>query len=98
MLWEFLIRIFGNSTSTSSRIHARERLRLVLVHDRVSMSPYLMNRLKEDLLGVITAYMMVDEGKMELALEQMQGEVILKARIPVNKIRRDYADKIRSTS
>jgi len=97
MLWEFLYRVLGNA-NFSSRIHARERLRLVLVHDRANMSPYLMNRLKEDLIDVISKYMVIDEERMELILDQTDGEVALKTSILVKKIRRDYLDRVQSTS
>lgn len=92
MLWELLYRVLGKDTS-SSRIHAKERLRLVLVHDRANISPYLMNRLKEDLLKVISNYMIIDEEGMEVHLDQDEREVALIASIPVKKIRRDYMER-----
>lgn len=96
MLWEFIYRFLGNTT-TSSRIHARERLRLVLVHDRAKISPFFMNRLKEDLAEVISKYMLINEEGMEVTLDQSKGEVTLKTSIPVKKIKRNCMNKVKST-
>ncbi len=96
MLWEFLYRVLGKDTS-SSRIHAKERLRLVLVHDRANISPYLMNRLKEDLIKVISNYMIIDEQGMEVHLDKDERDVALIASIPVKKIRRDYMERVQSS-
>jgi cell division topological specificity factor len=92
MLWELLYRVLGRDYSRS-RIHAKERLRLVLVHDRASISPYLMNRLKEDLIRTISNYMIIDEEGMEVHLDQDEQEVALVASIPIKKIRRDYLER-----
>ncbi|NLO98323.1 MAG: cell division topological specificity factor MinE [Peptococcaceae bacterium] len=64
-----LNRVLGKA-APNSRIHARERLRLVLVHDRAKMSPYFMNKLKEDLYSVITRYVVADADKLEVVLNQ----------------------------
>ncbi len=78
---------------SSSRIHARERLRLVLVHDRANMSPYFMNKLKDDLNRVITKYMVTEEERLEVFLDQSEREVELKASIPVKKNQKRLLDR-----
>ncbi|NLI91990.1 MAG: cell division topological specificity factor MinE [Peptococcaceae bacterium] len=95
-MWELLFRVLGKHTP-NSRIHAKERLRLVLVHDRASISPYLMNRLKEDLIRVISNYMIIDEEGMEVHLDQDEQEVALIASIPIKKIRRDYMERAQTS-
>lgn len=97
MLWELLFRVLGKDSS-NSRVHAKERLRLVLVHDRANISPYLMNRLKEDLIKVISNYMVIDEEGMEVYLDQDDREVALVASIPIKKIHRDYMERAQQTS
>jgi cell division topological specificity factor len=97
MLWELLYRVLGKDTS-SSCTQAKERLRLILVHDRANISPYLMNRLKEDLIEVISNYMIIDEQGMKVHLDKDERDVALIASIPVKKIRRDYRERVQSTS
>jgi cell division topological specificity factor len=91
-LLEFIKRMLGKE-SASSKTVAKERLRLVLVHDRASISPAMLNRLREDLIKVISNYMEIDETALEFNLCQDDKEVALVANIPVVKMKRDYADK-----
>jgi cell division topological specificity factor len=79
--------------SASSKTVAKERLRLVLVHDRASISPAMLNQLREDLVRVISNYMEIDENALECNLCQDDREVALVANIPVVKMKRDYAAK-----
>lgn len=89
---EFISRMLGKE-SASSKTVAKERLRLVLVHDRSSISPAMLNRLREDLIKVISNYMEIDEAALEFNLCQDDAEVALVANIPVLKMKRDYATK-----
>jgi len=91
-LLEFISRMLGKE-SASSKTVAKERLRLVLVHDRSSISPAMLNRLREDLIKVISNYMEIDETALEFNLCQDDKEVALVANIPVLKMKRDYATK-----
>jgi cell division topological specificity factor len=97
MLWELLYRVLGKENS-GSRSQAKDRLRLVLVHDRATISPYLMNRLKEDMVKVISNYMVINEDGLEVYLNQDEREVALMASVPVKKIRRDYMERTQSIS
>ena len=47
-----LFKSFSNEHKTSKNV-AKERLKLVLVHDRVDCSPQLLNMIKDDILRVI---------------------------------------------
>jgi len=91
-LLEFISRILGRE-SDSSKTVAKERLRLVLVHDRASISPAMLNKLKEELIKVISNYMEIDETALEVSLCQDERDVALVANIPVMKMKRDYVNK-----
>ena len=47
-----LFKIFSNESKTSKNV-AKERLKLVLVHDRIDCSPQLLDLIKSDILKVI---------------------------------------------
>lgn len=64
---------------------AKERLRLVLVQDRMSLSAQDLDALKEDLLMVISKYLEIDEGGPEVSLERDGQSVALVATIPVKR-------------
>lgn len=84
---EFLLRVFGKEGASSKNV-AKERLRLVLVHDRADVSPQMLNDLKEDLIKVISNYMEIDEKALEVNLDTSDNTVALVANIPVIKMKR----------
>ncbi|MGI6149187.1 MAG: cell division topological specificity factor MinE [Limnochordia bacterium] len=88
---EFLGRLLG--TSDGSKTKAKERLRLVLVHDRSSLSPGLLDSLKEELIQVISKYMEIDESGLEVNLDQSDDSVALVANIPVKNVKRQARQK-----
>ncbi len=84
---DFLLRVFGKETSSSKNV-AKERLRLVLVHDRADVSPQLLDNLKEDLIKVISNYMEIDEKALEVNLDTSDNTVALVANIPIIRMKR----------
>lgn len=80
-------RLMGRETTPSKNV-AKERLRLVLVHDRSSVSPQLLECLKEDMLKVISNYMDIDKRGTEVTLNSDDKTVALVANIPVIRINR----------
>lgn len=74
--------------SRSSRDVAKERLRLVLVHDRAMVSPALLEVLKGEMIEVITRYLEIDEDGMEVHLSSSDQMAALVASIPVWRVRR----------
>ncbi|OPZ64848.1 MAG: Cell division topological specificity factor [Firmicutes bacterium ADurb.Bin506] len=89
-MMDFLQRLFGRMES-SSRDTAKSRLRLVLMQDRATLSPGLMESLKEDLIAVITKYIEVDESNMRVEFNDSDGSVAIVASIPVKEVKRTSA-------
>ncbi|OPZ74636.1 MAG: Cell division topological specificity factor [Firmicutes bacterium ADurb.Bin456] len=83
---EFLSRLFGRDSG--SKNVAKERLRLVLVHDRSSISPQLLETLKAEMIQVISNYMDIDEHGLEVSLDSSGNSVALVANIPVRGMKR----------
>jgi len=83
--FEFLNKIFRRG---ETRQAARDRLRLVLIHDRASLSPQIMESLKEDLIQIISKYLEIDVNELEIGLEQKDGSMALAANIPIKKVKR----------
>lgn len=78
-------RLWGRQSSGSV---AKERLQLVLVHDRASVAPDMLEALKNDLIAVISRYMDIDHAGTEVNLEHDGGTTALVASIPVLRMRR----------
>ena len=88
---DFLTKLFGREEEAPSKATAKERLRLVLVHDRASLSPQLLEILKEELIGVISKYMEIDKEELEVNLDSSNDSVALVANIPVRQMKRAEA-------
>ena len=89
-MFEFLSKLFGGVEGSKNR--AKERLRLVLVHDRASLSPGLVEALKEELIEVITKYMEIDEEGLEVNFDKSDDSVALIANIPVKSVKRGMGE------
>ncbi len=60
--------------STSSKNVAKERLKLVLVHDRVNVSSTFLEMIKGDLIKVISDYMEIDEDNPEVRMTKTKRD------------------------
>jgi cell division topological specificity factor len=87
-----LSSIFGSNgehvRDTSPGQMARDRLTLVLMHDRADISPGMMDNMKHDIIEVIKKYVDIDETQINLALENEEESVALVANIPIMTVPR----------
>jgi cell division topological specificity factor len=83
----------GRKTKTSNV--AKERLKLVLIHDRAGTSPSsdIMNKLRCDIIKVISKYFDVDEDDFDVEIKNTSdtrgssSETRLTANIPIKSIK-----------
>ncbi|ABR48453.1 cell division topological specificity factor MinE [Alkaliphilus metalliredigens QYMF] len=87
-----LFKFFSKDNGTSKKV-AKERLKLVLVHDRTNCSPRFLEMLKEDIIKVISDYVEIDEVGLEIKLTTTkrdfdeQSVPALVANIPIKKMK-----------
>jgi cell division topological specificity factor len=85
--------IFKKKTVSSSNI-AKGRLQLALASDRAGCSPEIMEKIKNDIINVISKYIEIDVAGLDIKIQQTEGEngeglvPVLFANIPVKEIRR----------
>jgi len=70
---------------------AKERLQLVLVHDRTDLSPWQLEALKDDLLKAISNYIDIDPEAVQIGLERDGRSQRLVADIPLRSVSRRRA-------
>ena len=79
-MFEFIQRFFGKPASSAT---AKERLRLVLLSDHLSLAPDVVEALKHDLIEVISRYVDVDAANCDVTFEQQDKQVAMLANIPI---------------
>ena len=86
-MMEALMKIFGKK-EPSGKV-ARNRLKVVLVHDRINISPEIMENMRNDIVKVISRYVDIDMNAMEMSLANDDDSVALVANIPVSRMKHD---------
>ena len=82
------MNFFSRKRSASS---AKERLQLVLVHDRTDLMPAQLESLKDDLIKAISQYIEIDPEAVRIELEKDGREQRLVADIPLKSTSRHRA-------
>ncbi len=76
-------RLMGRNTPPSSAQIAKERLQLVLVHDRLDLAPDKLKEMEEEILDVISKYVHFDRSNVAITVEQRKRNSWLVADIPL---------------
>jgi len=79
MSW--LDRLLGRNESSGQL--AKQRLQMVLIHDRADLPPGLLTEIKDEIIQVIARHTAVDTDKVVVHLEQDTQENRLIAEIPL---------------
>src|SRR5437016_14096449 len=64
---------------------AKERLKVVLVHDRIKINPELLEQIKADLLAVISRRLDVDEQHVQIHMAREDHLDKLHAAVPIKR-------------
>lgn len=78
----------------SAKDTACNRLRVVLMQDRTNLTPELMDRMRRELVELLSKYVEMDKEALDLSLEQDGEQVALMLSIPV--IRAKDEDEIKA--
>jgi cell division topological specificity factor len=81
----FFERLFGKKNSADN---AKERLQLVLIHDRMDLTPAELDSLKDDLIAAISRHVEIDAQSMQIGVEHDGRSQRLVADIPLKAARR----------
>ncbi len=78
-------RFFGRKSSADN---AKERLQLVLIHDRTDLTPAELDSLKDDLIATISRHVEIDAESMRIGVQHDGRSQRLVADIPLKAARR----------
>jgi cell division topological specificity factor len=83
---EFFNKLFGRQSSGAT---AKERLRLVLMSDHLSLAPEMIDAMKRDLVDVISRYVEVDRDRIDVHFEHQDKALAMLANIPITGVARN---------
>lgn len=78
-------RLFGRAEKSTKDV-AKNRLRFVLMHDRADISAPMMDQIRQEILGVLSKYVDIDEQALDVTVERVDGGVVLAASIPILRV------------
>ena len=84
-LMRWLLGLADRGSESSSDV-ARQRLRLVLIQDRIDLSPEKMERMKREIWEVVSRYMVVDDDFMEFEVRRLDELILLVSNIEVKDL------------
>ena len=71
-----------------SRYRAKNRLQLVLAHDRAGVNPELIQKMRQEIIEVVSRYLDIDVEEMEFSIQSNDRITSLSANLPIKKIKR----------
>ncbi len=77
---DFLKRLFGGNSSAQD---AKQRLRLVLIHDRSEIPPGMLELIKDDIIAVISRRINIDRENVDVSINNTGSESKLSVDIPI---------------
>lgn len=86
----FFDRLFGKKNSADS---AKERLQLVLIHDRTDLTPAELDSLRDDLIATISRHVEIDAQSVQIGMEHDGRSQRLVADIPLKSASRRRAKR-----
>jgi len=72
----------------TSKDVAKDRLKVVLIHDRSNISPSVMEKIREDIIKSISKYVDIDVERLNLEMAEVEDDgrkTALVANIPIKR-------------
>ncbi len=82
----FWDRLLGRDQKSARQ--AKERMKLVLIHDRTDLTPGALETLKDELIAVISRHVEIEPGAVRIEMTQEGREQRLIADIPLRTVHR----------
>ena len=83
ILKDLIDKLLGRQTASADT--ARQRLQLVLAHDRSDLNPELLDQMRKEILEVVSRYVEIDLSETDVSLETEDRVTALVANLPIRR-------------
>lgn len=92
MFSELFDRLFKREKD-NSRNDVKQRLQLLLAHDRADITPQILEKIRREIVQVVSKYVEIDDEGLEFMLESDQRLSALVVNFPIRRIRSDDEER-----
>jgi cell division topological specificity factor len=91
MISTLLDRLFQRS-NVPSGAQVKQRLKFILAHDRAAIEPKVFEKMRHEIMRVVSKYVELDEGSLDIRLESDKRMTALIANLPIRMVREELSD------
>jgi cell division topological specificity factor len=88
-----LDRLFQRQNITSGT-QVKQRLKFILAHDRAAIEPQVFDNMRHEIMRVVSKYVELDEGALDIRLESDKRMTALIANLPIKMVREELPDLV----
>lgn len=92
MFSELFDKLFKRAPD-NSRNEVKQRLQLLLAHDRADITPQILEKIRREIVEVVSKYVEIDDEGLEFMLESDQRLSALVVNFPILRIRNDLDER-----
>jgi cell division topological specificity factor len=93
MISKLLDRLFQRSNIPSGT-QVKHRLKFILAHDRAAIEPKVFDNMRCEIMRVVSKYVELDEGSLDIRLESDKRMTALIANLPIRMVREELSDLV----
>jgi cell division topological specificity factor len=93
MISTLLDRLFQRQNVTSGT-QVKQRLKFILAHDRAAIEPQVFDNMRHEIMRVVSKYVELDEGSLDIRLESDKRMTALIANLPIRMVREELPDLV----
>jgi len=93
MISTLLDRLFQRQNVTSGT-QVKQRLKFILAHDRAAIEPQVFDNMRHEIMRVVSKYVELDEGALDIRLESDKRMTALIANLPIRMVREELPDLV----